>query len=58
MKDSDGKTTYFYCYLCEKQKRQQELLIVSTGRTTALDHLELDHHMNRTSGDEEDEDEM
>ena len=57
MKDSDGKTTYFYCYLCEKQKRQ-ELLIVSTGRTTALDHLELDHHMNRTSGDEEDEDEM
>jgi hypothetical protein len=36
--DSDSKTTYFYCYLCERQKRKQELMIVLTGRCTALDH--------------------
>jgi hypothetical protein len=49
--NSDGKTTYFYCYLCERQKRKQELMVVSTGRCTALDHLEEDHKMNRITGE-------
>ena len=26
-------------------------MVVSSGRTTALDHLEFDHYMNRTSGE-------
>ena len=51
LKDSNGKTTYFYCWLCEKQKRHQELMIVSKGRCTALDHLTEDHNMHRTSGE-------
>ncbi len=49
-KDGDGKDQYYYCYLCERLKRRQELIIVSTGRTTALDHLCDDHNMNRTMG--------
>jgi hypothetical protein len=51
LRDSDGKTTYFYCWLCEKQKRHQELMVVSKGRCTALDHLTEDHNMHRTTGE-------
>ena len=32
MKDLNSKTMYFYCWLCEKQKCYQELMIVSKGR--------------------------
>ena len=46
---SDG-TAYYYCYLCERIKRKQELLVVSSGRTTAMDHLVEDHYMDKTTG--------
>jgi len=50
LRESDGKTTYFYCWLCEKQKRHQEIMVVSKWRRTALDHLTEDHNMHRTTG--------
>ena len=50
-KEPDGNTTFYYCWLCEKQKRLQELMTVSKGRCTALDHLCQDHNMNRSTGE-------
>jgi hypothetical protein len=41
----------WYCYLCEKQRRQQELPAVSNGNSTALDHLHLKHHIDKTTGE-------
>lgn len=50
LKEGDGKT-YYYCYLCERSKIKQELPIVSSGRSTALDHLCDDHYMNKATGE-------
>ncbi|KAM5529351.1 transposase-like protein [Fusarium oxysporum f. sp. phaseoli] len=41
----------WYCYLCEKLRRQQELPAVSNGNSTALDHLHLKHHIDKTTGE-------
>ncbi|KAH7112613.1 hypothetical protein B0J13DRAFT_391640, partial [Dactylonectria estremocensis] len=40
----------WYCYLCEKQRRQQDLPAISTGNSTALDHLHLKHDIDKTTG--------
>src|SRR3954452_3548143 len=45
-KEPDKK--YWYCYLCEKQRRQQELPVAGKGNTTALDHLEQRHRIDRS----------
>src|SRR5579871_5421499 len=42
---------FWYCYLCEHQHRQQELPISGKGNTTALDHLESKHEIDRKSGE-------
>jgi hypothetical protein len=42
---------FWYCYLCEKQRRRQELPVVGKGNSTALDHLEQAHHIDRVTGD-------
>jgi len=51
LKDGDCKVQYYYCYLCERAKAKQELLIVSSGRSSALDHLCEDHYMDKVSGE-------
>lgn len=47
---SSKPARYFFCYLCEKQKRKQELLVVGTGRGPAMNHLVEDHNMDRETG--------
>jgi hypothetical protein len=39
----------WYCYLCEKQRRQQDLPAISSGNSTALDHLHLKHDIDKTT---------
>jgi hypothetical protein len=46
----DGRK-FWYCYFCEKQHNQQELPVVGKGNSTALDHLEAKHNINRTTGE-------
>ena len=50
LKESDGSTTYYFYYLCEKFNKLQELPIVLTGRSTALTYLIEDHNMDKTTG--------
>lgn len=38
-----------YCYLYEKQRRQQELLAVLNSNSTALDYLELTHKIDKVT---------
>ena len=45
---SDSTKRFWYCYLCEKRRCQQELPIVDKGNSTALDHLKQKHHINQT----------
>lgn len=45
------KDRFFWCYLCEKKGWRQELPIVSTGNSTALDHLCKKHNMDRRTGE-------
>lgn len=45
---NDGKRVW-YCYLCEKQRRQQDLPAISSGNPTALDHLHLKHDIDKTT---------
>lgn len=47
----DGREKFWYCYICEKQHKQQELPIIGKGNSTALDHLETKHNINRATGD-------
>ncbi|KAJ6785140.1 hypothetical protein PWT90_08160 [Aphanocladium album] len=47
----DGREKFWYCYLCEKQHKQQELPVIGKGNTTALDHLEAKHNINRATGE-------
>jgi hypothetical protein len=42
---------FWYCYLCEKERRRQELPVAGKGNSTALDHLQHVHHIDRTTGD-------
>jgi hypothetical protein len=46
----DGRRVW-YCYLCEKQRRQQELPAVSNGNSTALDHLDSTHKIDKVTGE-------
>lgn len=39
----------FYYYLRKQSKHRQELVVISSGRSTALDHLEQDHYMDRAT---------
>lgn len=41
----------WYCYICEKEHRRQELPVSGKGNTTALDHLQHVHHIDRVTGD-------
>jgi hypothetical protein len=41
---------YWYCYLCEKKRCQQELPIVDKGNSTCLDHLKLRHQIDLHTG--------
>ena len=50
LKSSSDGTAYYYYYLCERIQRKQELLVVLSGRTTAMDHLVKDYHMDKTMG--------
>jgi hypothetical protein len=47
----EPEKNFWYCYFCEKQRCQQELPVVGKGNSTALDHLEQAHHINRVTGD-------
>ena len=47
----DPMKRFWYCYLCEQQHRQQELPTSGNGNTTALDHLESIHQINRKTGE-------
>jgi len=42
---------YWYCYLCEKERCEQELPIVDTGNSTCLDHLKQKHHIDPQTGE-------
>jgi hypothetical protein len=42
---------FWYCYLCEKKHDQQELPAVGKGNSTALDHLETKHNIDKTTGE-------
>ena len=48
---SHNRKKFWYCYFCEKQHRHQELPTVGKGNTTALDHLESKHSINRSTGE-------
>ena len=41
---------FWYCYLCEKKRCQQELPIVDKGNSTALDHIKQKHQIDQTGG--------
>ncbi|KJZ72759.1 hypothetical protein HIM_05901 [Hirsutella minnesotensis 3608] len=45
------KKRVWYCYLCEKQRRQQDLPAISSGNSTALDHLQLKHDIDKSTGE-------
>jgi len=47
----DPTKRFWYCYLCEQQHRQQEFPTSGKGNTTALDHLESKHQIDRKSGE-------
>jgi len=46
-----GTSNVYYCYLCERMGRTQELPVVSTGRTTATEHLVRLHKMDKETGE-------
>ena len=47
----DSKKTFWYCYLCEKQRHQQELPAIGNGNSTALDHLYQKHNVDKVTGE-------
>jgi len=47
----DPMKRFWYCYLCEQQHRQQELPTSGNGNTTALDHLESIHQIDRKTSE-------
>ena len=42
---ADGQKVY-YCYLCEKQKKKQQFVVIN-GNSTALNHLWNDHFIDK-----------
>jgi hypothetical protein len=42
---------FWYCYLCEKRSRQQELPVVDKGNSTCLDHLKQAHKIDPKTGE-------
>ncbi|KAL2349590.1 hypothetical protein BJ546DRAFT_813117, partial [Cryomyces antarcticus] len=45
------QSTVYYCYLCEKEKREQrKLLSISNGNTSAINHLQAIHKIDRKTG--------
>jgi len=47
----DPTKRFWYCYLCEQKHHQQELPTSGKGNTTALDHLESKHQIDRKTGE-------
>lgn len=47
----DPTKRFWYCYLCEQHHCQQELPTSGNGNTTALDHLESKHQIDRKTGE-------
>ncbi len=50
LKSGSDSIAYYYCYLYKRIQRKQELLIVLSGRTTAIDHLVEDHYIDKIIG--------
>ena len=50
LKSGNGGLKFYFCYLCEKSHRQQDLLVINKGTSNALDHLEKLHNVDRASG--------
>jgi len=47
----DATKKFWYCYLCEQQHRNRSFRFLEQGNTTALDHLESKHQIDRKTGD-------
>jgi hypothetical protein len=47
----DSTKRFWYCYLCEKKRCQQELPIVDKGNSTCLDHLKHAHKVDPKTGE-------
>jgi hypothetical protein len=47
----DSTKRFWYCYLCEKKRCQQELPIVDKGNSTCLDHLKHTHKVDPKTGE-------
>jgi len=45
---ADSTKRFWYCYLCEKKRAQQELPVVTSGNSTCLDHLQQKHQIDQT----------
>jgi len=50
LKEGNGLTTYYYCYICERLKKTQELSIMSNRRFIMLTHLIEDYNMDKATG--------
>ena len=51
LKSFTDQRTFFYCYICERSKHKQELCVVSSGRSMAMDHLIKDHQLDKVMGE-------
>ena len=51
LKDLNGSTTFYYCWLCKKQKQVQKLITILKGRYTALDYLYNNYNINRSTSE-------
>jgi hypothetical protein len=51
LKSSTDQRTFFYCYIYKRLKHKQELCVVSSGRSTAMDHLVKDHQLDKVTGE-------
>lgn len=43
------KESFYYCYLCEKESRQQKLLVLSSGNSPARKHCIQDHSIDENT---------
>jgi hypothetical protein len=47
----DNDRCYYYCWLCERDKKRQELPIIGDGNSTALNHIKKTHKFNPHTGE-------
>ena len=50
LKEGDGSTIYYYCYIYKRLKKTQELSIVLSGRSTVLTYLVKDYNIDKATG--------